>query len=892
MPAEGAAGCGDAFGVVTRVPGTMRMRRVAVGLCGRAMLLGCLAAVAGCPGDNGSQPGTPSGSVTTASVTGRITVQESSDDHSVLEQEPNDTIDQAQFIATLAAGERYSILGSVAAGADSFDAFEFTADAIVQVSFSLSFTADGPLGPADLDVAIYDLKTASCYPGGAGPPTFTQCFDSTDVPETGSFNILGPFVIVVIPYQGRGQYVLDLTANAPGATAAPALIQASAAPKGAVAGGAFFAPTTASLVPGEVLVRFDPSTDAATRAAALARCALTEIETSPDGICRAEYAIDKTLAKSQRSMLTIAAAKRAAADPDVVDAVPNYVRSIAFQPNDEYYNLQWHYPMINLPEAWDITLGSDDVVVAVIDTGILPSHPDLVGRIGEGYDFISNVSDALDGDGRDTNPEDPGDRLGGPGRSSFHGTHVAGTIAATGNNGLGVTGVAPFCRILPLRALGRSGQGTDFEIGEAIRYAAGLPNVSGRVPARRAGVINMSLSGGAGTPGSSVIHSAVQAAVAANVVVVAAAGNDGSTDEAYPAAFSEVIAVGAVDLSQQLTRYSNHGSWLDLVAPGGNLGQDLNGDGWADGVLSTGASDAGGTIEMQYRFENGTSMASPHVAGLAALLLTVNPSLTPADVRDILETTARDLGASGRDNTFGYGLIDAAAAVREAQRRAGATPTTTPRLALSTSALDFGQAGTELIVSVSNTGGGMLNVTSVTPTLLDGDGWLSVSTEGPGPNTNVSAIDVHVARNGLANGVYRGQVTVSAEGVAAQTVDVRMTVGAIGALENNPVYVLAVDPDTLRTIGQDITSAARNYEYRIEGLPAGRYALYAGTDRNEDTVICDVGDLCGALPSTIDPLVVNLQEGQALTGADFAIALQVVRPAGSGRTASAGLTHQ
>ena len=183
---------------------------------------------------------------------------------------------------------------------------------------------------------------------------------------------------------------------------------------------------------------------------------------------------------------------------DVRYAQPNYIRKALAIPNDPLYPRQWHYPLINLPQSWDVTTGSNTVIVAVIDTGVLLNHPDLTSRLtSEGYDFVSDPSRALDGNGIDPDPDDPGD--GGPGGSSFHGTHVSGIIAAETDNDMGVTGVTWSTRIMPLRALGQGG-GTDFDILQAVRYAAGLDNDSGTLPAQKADIINLSLGGTSFSP--------------------------------------------------------------------------------------------------------------------------------------------------------------------------------------------------------------------------------------------------------------------------------------------------------------------------------------------------------------------------------------------------------
>ncbi len=871
------------------------------GIGGRAaawLIVGavCLAVIGACfgppepssspPADNTpTGPSSPAAPPAVASVAGTITVQQAAGQVAVYEREPNNTIEQAQFIATAAPGDKYIIFGNTSVRDDTFDAYQFSASGRVGASLSLSYATQGVARRNDFDIGVYDFTHLDCYPGSAGPPTFAQCFDSSEAPEIGSFDIEGPFVLVVIPYRGSGAYQLEVAftpAASPSTQPAARAATAKGPPPPASVGS--FDDVAGRLVPDEVLVTFDPAADEATRARALAASGLMLIEASPSGLCRARQTPNKLLAPKQRAALTCSAANCLAAQPGVLTASPNYIRHIAVVPNDEHYGLQWHYPLINLPQAWDITTGGDDVVVAVIDTGIVSRHPDLAGRLTtDGYDFIADPASARDGDGRDADPDDPGDLFGGPGQSSFHGTHVAGTIAARTNNGIGVAGVTWLGKVMPLRAVGVGG-GSDFDVSEAIRYAAGLANISGRLPTRKANVINLSLSGGAGVPGSDAIHAAIQAA-SASCLVVAAAGNENSSLPSYPGAFSEAVSVGAVDLAMQRAPYSNYGPWVSLVAPGGNLGSDVNGDGWADGVLSTAASDADRQIRYQYRFENGTSMAAPHVAGVAALLFAANPALTAADVRDILQSTARDLGNPGRDDLYGYGLVDAAAAVQEARRRAGGAAMLNPRLTLSTGSLDFGTTDTTLRVAISNTGGGMLTITNVVAETLVGEGWLAANVEGRSGNANATQLVVSVNRANLPPGTYRGRVTLDADSLASQSVEVRMAVGGNGTTDE-PIYVLVVDPVTLETIGEAETDATMGFAYLVRDLPPGRYAIYAGTDRDRNGLVCEMGDLCGALPSTIEPAVIELSAGEALTGADFVIALQVLQSAGADSSAS------
>ena len=456
--------------------------------------------------------------------------------------------------------------------------------------------------------------------------------------------------------------------------------------------GAARGPLPASLrlsdrfVPGEVIVRFldqpaEPRGGLRTLARALGKFAGRERETRQRNTLLELAELKQTQAErsptrdepssfpggfqpadpaTQTKLDTLYKVKALHLDPEVASAEPNYIRHILFTPNDPLYKYQWHYTLINLPQAWDITTGAN-AIVAVIDTGVALGHPDLQGQLVAGYDFIRDPANAGDGDGIDPNPDDPGDHANDDGSSSFHGTHVTGTVVAATNNAVGVAGVAFGAKVMPLRVCGRN-DCAGYDIEQAVRFAAGLANDSGTVPERRADVINVSLGGAAPSPTEQSVYSQ---ALAAGVIIVAAAGNDGTSEMNYPAALNGVIAVGAVDANKARAPYSNFGSWVTLVAPGGNARQDVNGDGQVDGVLSTVAKDGSGKLAYDYEFWQGTSMATPHVAGVMALMKAVAPSLTPQTVMSLLTSGALtdDLGAAGKDDQFGYGLINASKAV-------------------------------------------------------------------------------------------------------------------------------------------------------------------------------------------------------------------------------------
>lgn len=349
--------------------------------------------------------------------------------------------------------------------------------------------------------------------------------------------------------------------------------------------------------------------------------------------------------------------------PDVLYAQPVAIRRVLWTPNDPLFPRQWHFDRdhINMPAAWDAERGSSSVIVAIVDTGIayeeypIPEYE--AGEVTSSDDYYHMAPDFTASQfvaGYDIVHEDehPNDQWG-------HGTHVAGTVAQATNNGIGTAGMAPDCKLMPVQVMNYTGSGYDFWIADGITWAAD----------HGADVINLSLGGPPGQS-SEIEHDAIIYAHNKGVVIVASAGNGRVGILSYPARFEECIAVAATDYRDLRAVYSQYGTGLDISAPGGDVYEDRNNDGYPDGVLQCTylefADPYHGKLaevdEFAYHFWQGTSMAAPHVSGLAALL--ISHGITGVDnVKDAIYTTARDLGTSGYDKVYGWGMIDPVAAL-------------------------------------------------------------------------------------------------------------------------------------------------------------------------------------------------------------------------------------
>ena len=622
------------------------------------------------------------------------------------------------------------------------------------------------------------------------------------------------------------------------------------------------------VVPGELIVRFRtglaPQSAAALAVAGVRLEAVRSLALTGTHLFRAPG-----LGRAE----TVALAQQLAERPDVVYAQPNVLLRALATPDDELYELQWHYPAINLPAAWDVTTGSAGTVVAVGDTGILhaagdaaTTHPDLAGKVLPGYDFVANPQSGGDGDGRDSDPFDLG--------SGYHGSHVAGTIAAATNNGSGVAGVDWHAKIVPVRMLGVDGSGSLTDVIEGTLWAAGFDVAGVPTNDHPAHVINLSLGGGyACTPFEQEAFDRIATQSVLRTIVVVAAGNENqSASNVSPASCGNVVTVGATEFRGHRAPYSNYGSRIDVMAPGGDLSANRNGDAYPDGVLSLGASSTG----FLYRFDNGTSMAAPHVAGVVSLMKALDPTIGLQDTLALLKETARPLSATacgrGEANDCGAGLIDAAAAL-EALWRGSIPNPGGGALTLSPNPLDLGSDQQSAAITLTNAG------TTAVPWELAGhdpspdnpgamDGTVTVSsTSGSVPALASATVTLSIDRGpATADGAYQFALFFLVDGVE-QSMTVRFRVGAATSPDpRGPTLVAAFLSD-----GSDglVLSGFQEADaffsaYDLEVVP-GDNLVIAWTDENENDEV-DAGDYIGSYPSEV-----AVAADRAISGIDFVV---------------------
>ncbi len=563
---------------------------------------------------------------------------------------------------------------------------------------------------------------------------------------------------------------------------------------------------------------------------------------------------------------------RLSQDGDVLWAEPDWFVRPLGTANDPDLPRQWNLAAIGALQAWNVTRGAPSVVVGVVDSGVVP-HPDLEGQLAKGYDFISDRTIAGDGDGRDSDPTDEGAQERPSGRSEWHGTHVAAIIAARADDGYGIAGVAPGCRVMPLRALGRAG-GLVSDVADAILFAAGLLTTEdGRTLASPLRVVNLSFGLDVD---SSVLRIACERAATAGVLLVGASGNTGG-GVLYPAAYPSVLAVAAVDARLDTLGYSNFGPEVELSAPGGDRGADAQLDGWPDGVLSAVLDDTVSPPVPSHAYLEGTSQAAPHVAGVAALLLSVDPGLTVSDLRTFLLGSALDRGTPGLDVAYGWGVVQAHAALRLLLAARGTPLSTPPALWVASHGVGFEGFDTTFTVPVGNAAGGRLLLGDPAAYTDDGAAWLSASAVPDVPGiigSNVKGIAINVDRGILRTpGRYAGVVTVR-DDVGTPIDRIQVVAYVQGRrLAGRDLPVLAVDSSTGVAGVGDLSTAAFGYRWWLPALPPGSWKVKAGLDGDHDGFFCEPTDLCGWYGGTseADATVVDLSKDETVEGLDVTV---------------------
>jgi serine protease len=567
--------------------------------------------------------------------------------------------------------------------------------------------------------------------------------------------------------------------------------------------------------------------------------------------------------EEQAHWQTLQTLEMLAVHPDILYAEPNWRRYASLSEiNDPLYPAQWHYDTINAEQAWEAmdSRGSANVTVAVIDTGVLLDHPDLSSNLVDGYDYVGDGSSR---EAEDDDPNDPGDKTINGQRSSFHGTHVAGTIAASAANEQGGVGVAANVKIMPVRVLGKNG-GFSSDIIAGVCFAAQMTNADNGIcensnqAEKAADIINLSLGG---EFFSNIEQTVYDAVTAKGIIVIAAAGNESTDQPFYPAAYDKVISVSAINRDLEQARYSNFGPTIDVAAPGGDSSVDR-------GILSTLGDDRSEPTTFTYGSLQGTSMAAPHVAGVAALMKSIKPSLNHNEFLGYLNAgnLTQDLGAEGRDDIFGVGLIDAHKAVLKVLQNS------TPQILSSNNNLFFNVSKSRIAFSLTSSNGddlGEINVEIQGASNNAGGFWLQLN-----KNSGLGDYQATVERSGLPEGSYQAQLLVSstASEVDDLIISVQLQVGNPELSANAGVqYVLVIDPDAEPDQNGTILSQASSsalfanngkYSYQITGLKKGTYTVSTGSDLDLDFLICDSGESCGQYPTIDQPTTVIISEEQ------------------------------
>ncbi|MBW4933929.1 S8 family serine peptidase [Marinobacter sp. F4206] len=637
-------------------------------------------------------------------------------------------------------------------------------------------------------------------------------------------------------------------------------------------------------VEGEALVALRNPTDRASAQSMLAQNEMVPTQEVAPGLWRVKAPVSQALGSgAQASAGTLDWIRSLKKQPGIASVTPNY-RMEAMTPVDEplYSAQQWHYGLLNAPTGWQLAPdGGEGVTVAVMDTGLYRGsgawHSDIDANVStnlSGSDFVSEQFDNDGQPGRDDNPADPGNSVGG---SVFHGTHVAGTVAAVVGNNEGGGGVAFNSTLLPVRVLGEGGAGSSADLLAALQWVAGPES-----GAPLANIVNLSLGG---LPFIQSLQNAINVGTEKGVVFVAAAGNAGTSAESYPAAFDNVFAVSAVDGAGELASYSNFGTWVDVAAPGGDASRDGNADGRGDVVVSTSASVINGTLQETYIGLQGTSMAAPHVSAVMALMKNQNPDLDYQAINAFLmagELTVATCGnpPCSKSNELGYGLLDAGKATSRALSSPITDLLTASPAIVSLSSESSSSVTVVLEVYGSDPDPVAINSVSGAPP------WLSLGdvreTDDSGTrfeidmSLNLDALEPGISERATLTVEYSGSFGILEIPVVGQQVTDQQ------ARDAGRHFVLLVDPEPeggfYTTVAQT-NVVAENGRYRfsfvpddgqepkqLNEVPPGNYILVAGTDLDNDALICHAGEACAEYPVAGLREEITVSAGEAIDG--------------------------
>jgi len=766
----------------------------------------------------------------------------------VVEQEPNDAASQAWPLPPLwprCTLEVTGTLGTSAARygrADPRDVLRLEVLREQAVSVLLTFGALDPESGLDceLSLTVRDAQTLAVLDSAAGPTPLEVDFDAAaggrydvDVEVTHGHTPWRLAVAAADPGGFSPKPSFGVVASGPAPTAAPARV---------------VAPEPACCAD-HVLVRLDDDVDVEAfcrehRLRVVGRTGLGTWKLAAEG----EVATESGARKLGTALSGIGGVLRA--EPDWI------VLPQGDAPDPEFAR-QWNLRAIGAPSAWDVTMGDPSVVIGFVDTGVV-AHPDLAGRMVAGYDFVSALGYAADGNGRDPDPTDPGDEIYASGLSAWHGTHVA-AIAIANQDDVGVTGVAPGCRGMALRALGRGG-GLASDAADAILFAAGLlTTADGRRldPPLRIANLSFGLS-----QDSAELRDACDRARNVGVLLVAAAGNTGGPT-LFPAAYDSTFAVSAVDGDLAPTGYSNYGPEIQVVGPGGNANEDVWIDGWPDGILSAIYDETVAPRVLSQGFIVGTSQAAPHVAAVAALMLSVDPSLTLNDLIAFLRGSALDVGVPGDDLGTGRGLVQAHEALNLVLGNLGTPRADPPALYLPAPSVVFGGISIHKVLPLLNGGGGSLALSAAGAETDDGGAWLSASllaADTPGGPISHNGVEIEVDRHVLGTSPGRHAGTVSIWNPSGVLGAVRVVVLVQERVRAGQLLQVAIRADPGGGVfGLATAWPNHSYRYWCRSQPAGAYRILGSEDVDGDGFFCEPGDSCGWYggPSEADALVVD-----------------------------------